>query len=67
MFVGNVQGGETFAVLASLINSAKLNGLDPYTWLADVLERIVAGSTTINQFDTLLPWNWKADQVGQAA
>jgi len=67
MFVGNVQGGETFAVLASLINSAKLNGLDPYTWLADVLERIVSGRTTINQLDTLLPWNWKADQVGQAA
>lgn len=67
MFVGNVQGGETFAVLASLINSAKLNGLDPYTWLADVLERIVSGSTTINQLETLLPWNWKADQVGQAA
>ena len=67
MFVGNIQGGETFAILASLINSAKLNGLDPYTWLADVLERIVSGRTTINQLDTLLPWKWKADQVGQAA
>ncbi|MCO5153696.1 transposase domain-containing protein (plasmid) [Shinella yambaruensis] len=44
-----------------------MNGLDPYTWLADVLERIVSGRTTINQLDTLLPWKWKADQVGQAA
>lgn len=67
MFVGNVKGGETFAILASLVNSAKLNGLDPHTWLADVLERIVSGSTTINQLETLLPWNWKADRVGQAA
>lgn len=67
MFVGNVKGGETFAILASLVNSAKLNGLDPHTWLADVLERIVSGSTTINQLDTLLPWNWKAERHQVAA
>lgn len=67
MFVGNVRGGETFAILASLINSAKLNGLDPYTWLADVLERVVSGSTTINRLDTLLPWNWKAERNQVAA
>jgi len=67
MFVGNVKGGETFAILASLVNSAKLNGLDPHAWLADVLERIVSGSTTINQIDTLLPWNWKAERHQVAA
>ncbi|MDH6206676.1 hypothetical protein M2310_007374 [Rhizobium leguminosarum] len=67
MLVGNVKGGETFAILASLVNSAKLNGLDPHTWLADVLERIVSGSTTINQLDTLLPWNWKAERHQVAA
>jgi len=43
LFVGSVRGGETFAILASLINAAKLNGLDPQTWLADVLERIISG------------------------
>ena len=67
MFVGNARGGETFAILASLINSAKLNGLDPQTWLADVLERVVSGQTTINQLDTLLPWNWSPEQTRQAA
>lgn len=67
MFVGNVRGGETFAILASLINSAKLNGLDPQTWLVDVLERVVSGQTTINQLDTLLPWNWSPEQTRQAA
>jgi len=67
MFVGNARGGETFAILASLVNSAKLNGLDPQTRLADILERIVSGRTTINQLDTLLPWNWSAEQVRQAA
>lgn len=67
MFVGNVKGGEIFAILASLVNSAKLNGLDPHTWLADVLERIVSGSTKINQLDRLLPWNWKAERQQVAA
>lgn len=67
MFVGNARGGETFAILASLINSAKLNGLDPQSWLADVLERVVSGQTTINQLDTLLPWNWSPEQTRQAA
>lgn len=61
LFVGNARGGETFAILASLINTAKLNGLDPQTWLADVLERIVSGKVTINQLDVLLPWNWRTD------
>lgn len=47
-------------MLASLVNTAKLNGVDPQTWLADVLEQIVSGSTPVNALDELLPWNWKA-------
>jgi hypothetical protein len=54
-------------LLASLINSAKLNGLDPQTWLADVLERVVSGQATINQLDMLLPWNWSAERARHAA
>ncbi|TJV29321.1 MAG: transposase domain-containing protein [Mesorhizobium sp.] len=46
----------------SLVNSARLNGLDPETWLADVLEQIVSGSIPVNRLDELLPWNWKADR-----
>lgn len=57
MFAGNVRGDETFAILASLINSAKLNELDPQPWLADVLKRVVSDQTTINQLDTLLLWS----------
>lgn len=41
MFVGNERGGKSFAVLASLVNTAKLNSVDPEVWLADVLERIM--------------------------
>ncbi len=67
LFVGNARGGEAFAILASLINTAKLNGLDPQTWLADVLERIVSGQVRINQLDILLPWNWRIDTARYAA
>jgi len=53
-------GGETWAVLASLLNTCKLHGVDPETYLTDVLERMVSGATKNNQLDELLVWNWKA-------
>jgi len=60
LFCGDEGGGETWAVLASLLATAKLNGLDPETWLTDVLERIVSGRTKNDQLHELLAWNWKA-------
>ena len=60
MFAGSHRGGERWAVLASLINTAKLHDIDPETYLADVLERIVSGRTKVNALRELLPWNWKA-------
>jgi len=60
LFAGSAAGGERWAVLASLINTAKLHGIDPQTWLADVLERIVSGGTKVNALRELLPWNWRA-------
>ena len=62
LFVGSERGGKTFAVLASLVNTAKLNSVDPEAWLADVLERIISGKVTANQMDTLFPWTWKANR-----
>ena len=53
-------GGETWAVLASLLNTCKLHGVDPETYLTDALERMVSGATKNNQLDELLVWNWKA-------
>ncbi|WP_192385216.1 transposase domain-containing protein [Mesorhizobium silamurunense] len=44
------------------LNSARLNGRGPETWLADVLEQIVSGSIPVNWLDELLRWNWKADR-----
>jgi transposase len=60
LFAGSHNGGERWAVLASLINTAKLHEIDPETYLADVLERIVSGRTKANALRELLPWNWKA-------
>jgi transposase len=60
LFAGSDEGGRTWAIIASLINSAKLIGIDPQEYLTDVLERIVSGRTKINQLKELLPWRWKA-------
>ncbi len=58
--VASDAGGERWAVLASLTSTAKLHGIDPETWLADVLERVVSGRTKANALHELLPWNWEA-------
>ena len=67
LFAGSNAGGERWAVLASLINTAKLHDIDPQTYLADVLERIVSGRTKINALHGLLPWEWKAARTAPAA
>jgi hypothetical protein len=67
LFAGNDAGGERWAILASLINTARLHDLDPQTYLADVLERIVSGRTKANALAELLPWAWKAARERQAA
>lgn len=60
LFAGSREGGRTWAILASLINTAKLNQVDPAVYLGDVLARMVGGATPINRLAELLVWNWKA-------
>lgn len=57
LFVGSQQAGERAAVVLSLIESAKLNGHDPWAYLKDVFERL----PTLKQRDLaqLLPHNWR--------
>lgn len=62
LFAGSSGGGRSWAILASLVNTCKLHGLDPFTWLADALERIVSGAVKINDLDRLLPWMWQAER-----
>jgi hypothetical protein len=60
LFAGNDGGAQTWAILASLLNTARLNDVDPFTWLNDVLEKIVSGDVKATDLDQLLVWNWKA-------
>jgi transposase len=57
LFAGSDRGGERAAVMYTLIQTAKLNDVDPQAWLADVLARI--NDHNIRALDQLLPWNWK--------
>lgn len=59
LFAGAESGARSWAIFVSLIQTARLNGHDPFAYLKDVLERIVSGRTKANQLETLLPWNWK--------
>jgi len=61
LFCGSDRGGQRAAILYSLIITAKMNGVDPQGWLADVLARI-AGHR-VHRLDELLPWNWKPPEA----
>ena len=60
MFAGSERGGKAMAIAFTLIETAKLNGVDPQAWLTDVLGRIA--DHKINRIDELLPWNYLADE-----
>jgi transposase len=64
LFAGSDGGGEHWAILASLIETCKLNRVDPEAYLADAFTRLVAGQPN-NQLDELLPWNRAAAQTTQ--
>ena len=67
LFVGSDTGGDRAAVLYTLIESAKLNRLDPEAYLADVIDRMAKGHPNSRLAD-LLPWYWKpATAIAQAA
>ena len=59
LFAGSDRGGERAAVMFTLIQTAKLNDVDPQAWLADVLARIA--DHNIHRLGELLPWNWAAE------
>lgn len=65
LFAGSDKGGERAAIFYTLFETAKLNGVEPFAWMRDALQRIGEGHP-INRLDELLPWNWK-QTVGEAA
>ena len=56
LFMGSASGGRAGAIAYTLIETAKLNDVDPQTWLARVLDRIP--DYKINRIHELLPWNY---------
>lgn len=56
LFAGADTGAETLARAMTIIETAKMNGLDPQAYLADILARI--NDHKINRLCDLLPWNW---------
>lgn len=59
LFAGSDDGGERAADILTLIETAKLNGVDPEAWLRDVLARI--HDHPARRIDELLPWNARPD------
>jgi transposase len=64
-FAGSDEGGRRAAAIYTLIETAKLNDVDPLAWLADVLARLPDHSA--RRIDQLLPWDWQADRQQKAA
>ena len=56
LFVGSEAGGKAAAIAYTLIETAKLNGVDPQAWLAHVLARIA--DHKITRLDELMPWRY---------
>jgi len=67
LFAGSDAGARSWAIFTSLIQTARLNDVDPVAWLTDVLERMASGAVKVNQLDRLLPWTWKAERAAKAA
>jgi transposase len=64
LFAGSDGGGIRWATVCSLITTAKLNHVEPFAYLKDVLKRMTNGHP-MSRLDDLLPWNWS--QLRQAA
>lgn len=64
-FAGSDAGGQRAAAIYTLIQTARLNDVDPQAWLADVLARLQ--DHPANRIGELLPWNWKRERAQKAA
>ena len=58
LFAGHDEGGKAWGRIASLVETAKINGVEPFAYLKSTLEAIAAGHPK-NRIDDLLPWNFQ--------
>ena len=63
LFLGSDVGGERAAIIYTLAETAKLNGLDPEAYIAAVLDRLARGHK-VDRLDDLLPWNIRLEAMG---
>src|SRR5207253_2445865 len=66
LFAGSDGGAERWATVCSLIASAKLNDVEPFTYLKDILKRMTEDHR-MSRLDDLLPWNWPKVRVNARA
>jgi len=66
LFAGSDGGAEHWAVIASLVETCKINDVDPLAYLTDVLTRIVNGHPN-RDIDQLLPWSYRGQSLKAVA
>jgi hypothetical protein len=67
LFAGSDDGARRWAIANTLIQTCKLNDVEPLAYLTDVLQRIVSGRTKSHELHALLPWNWTREASALAA
>ncbi|MBB6262211.1 transposase [Paenochrobactrum gallinarii] len=63
LFAGSEGGGRTWATLATLLQTCKMNSVDPLNWLSQTLSRIAQG-WPVTEIEDLIAWNYKANDIG---
>jgi transposase len=67
LFAGSDEGGANWAIVASLIETCKLNGVNPQAWLADILTKLV-NRWPLSRIDELMPWAYaKVETCGRGS
>ena len=60
-------GARRWAIANTLIQTCKLNGVEPLAYLTEILQRIVSGRIKNRDLQALLPWNWRSPSTVAAA
>ena len=63
LFAGSDEGAANWAAIASLIETCKLNGVEPQRYLTEMLTRLVNGWDK-TRIDQLMPWHWAPQATG---
>ncbi len=66
LFLGSDEGGRRAAAIYTIVESAKLCGLNPQAYLADVIDRLAKGWPR-SRLSELMPWTWAATTAAEAA